>query len=341
MDKLNLKEVLRGCTPGRIQTVGFMQIIPLISEDHYDNIADPTKLEIRTTGYGSMEFSNPEDEPSIVPAHSAYLVKQAAQNHAMSHAGLIKKKGSANYSTAACVQESQTGYISRGQHELTILPFPLREAAHKNRKVSKFDKLWPAIRTMNSELGLRGAGHLEYFTDHYKKQLDQFVAEFEYVHNQVGAIVLIAGKVAGIEKAPNPEYWQSIWNPLIRTCYGTLAIMEAKKHDNKPPVPPTRVELRKSVNLASLRDNLERAEKEEYDKVSQLVNTICDEDLEYQEEESLDGFNIQSIGNDSSNKEHFFGQIVRQSHKVVYASIFATDLYRENSDWFSKPIFSM
>ncbi|MCU0355810.1 MAG: hypothetical protein MUD08_19075, partial [Cytophagales bacterium] len=71
---------------------------------------------------------------------------------------------------------------------------------------------------------LRRIGRLRYFLNHFKPQLDQFVAEFEYVKDQVGAIVMLEGRIVGIEIAPSHQYWQEIWMPLLRECYGSLVL---------------------------------------------------------------------------------------------------------------------
>jgi len=102
----------------------------------------------------------------------------------------------------------------------------LRETAHSLRKGASshsYDRLWPAISSMNQQLGIRNtAGHLEFFLQEFGKELDRFVAEFEIVPNQVGAIILINGRVAGVERAPNPEFWESIWQPLFASVMEVL-----------------------------------------------------------------------------------------------------------------------
>ena len=50
------------------------------------------------------------------------------------HAAVVKGQETKQLPTAMCVQQTQGGYISEGQHELMLLPFPLREKAHAGRK---------------------------------------------------------------------------------------------------------------------------------------------------------------------------------------------------------------
>lgn len=338
---MTISEILRGCMPEKIQSVGFMQVIPLTSELHFDQVANPSKAYVGTSNYGSLSFTNDESDPLIVPAHAAYLVKQAAQNHAMTHAGIVKKRKSQQFDTAACIQQSQGGTISKGQHEMVILPAPLREKAFTHRGTNDYAKLWPAISDFNKRAGTKRqrGGHLEDFFDSFVEQLDQFVAEFEPVENQVGAIVLIGGKIAGIERTPNPEYFLDIWKPLIRECYGSMAVLEAKEHNGNPPVPKTRVSLREVDSLDDLEHALSQAEEQEYDKVKSVVNGLLSIDLNNKQEGKDGNFTLSTVGGEEGSR--FIGQTVKHDEQVVYASLIAREAFHRNEEWFTANPFKM
>ena len=87
--QITISEILKGTTAGRMQSVGYMQVIPLISQIEDDRFVSPLEAEVSTRGYGSMVFNNPLNKVLIVPLHAGYVVKQAAQDHAMSQAGVI------------------------------------------------------------------------------------------------------------------------------------------------------------------------------------------------------------------------------------------------------------
>ena len=59
-------DVLHGCTPGRIQSVGYMQVIPLVSELSDDRFVSPIEgeAEVFTTSYGTLGFRNTGDSRS-------------------------------------------------------------------------------------------------------------------------------------------------------------------------------------------------------------------------------------------------------------------------------------
>lgn len=343
MSDLNIREVLKGMTPQQMQTVGIMQIIPLtMDEDLWDeSFTSPDKLEFSNNDYGSMTFDNPTDGLAIVPSHIGYVIPgKHAQDHAMAGAGLIAAKKSKTYKNAMCIQESQGGVYKKGNYELLILPYALREAALSKRKEHSYDKLWGDIRSFNSALAVSSGsgGHLEYFLKHYKDELDQFVAEFECVPKQCGALILVDGDLVGVERSPNPKYWRSIWSTLIRECYGSLAILARKKYGDKLPPLKTRVPMKvRGINTI---DDLERAFNEAKDKedgnVKTIIRKMLDDGFDTETEEAVGERKIVTVKNDQ-----FVGQILQSGKKVVYASLFTTQDWSRNREWNEAEEFSI
>jgi hypothetical protein len=334
---IKIRELLRGCTPGRLQSVGNMQVVPLCGQMEDDRFVPPTQALISTAGYGNLVVRNPLQGPLLVPSGATYIVAQAAQNHALPHAGVVQGGASKQWNTAMCVQQTQGGYISEGQHELMLLPFPLRETAHRVRRETAFNRLWDAIATFNREAGLTAdnqRGHLEHFFDHYKAELDTFVAQFEPVPNQLGAIVLIDGKVVGIERTPSVAYFQGVWKALIRECYGSLALVEAKQQTEVRP-PPTRVPLRQASSPVDLLAALQEAEAQERATVADLVNGVLDVELARQVDEEGE-LVVEALG-----EQPFVGQMIREGEKIVYASLIVTRQWRASQQWQQAQPFSM
>src|SRR5262249_42882636 len=152
-------DLLRGCTPGRLQSAGNMQVLPLLSDLQDERFVAPDVAFVSTAGYGNLVFRNPRPEGMVVPCGATYIVAQQAQNHALPHAGHVEGLKTKQYSTAMCVQQTQGGYISEGQHELMLLPFPLRERAHQVRRETSYNRLWQAIGEFNREAGLESGLH--------------------------------------------------------------------------------------------------------------------------------------------------------------------------------------
>lgn len=338
VNELTISEILRGMEPGKLQTVGIMQVLPLLgNSDLYDAdlISPSDEAHQATTGtsnYGSMEFDNSKnDKVLLVPCHVGYVTSQRAQDHAMAHAGLVDKKKRRTFDTAMCVQQTQGGMISKGQHKMLILPYSLRERALQMRDQKEYGKLWNDISTFNRELGLRTGdrGHLEYFLDHFRKELDQFVAEFECIPQQCGAIILINGQVVGVERAPNPTFWRDVWSPLVRECYGSLAI-QVGRQTGPNAVPKTRVPL--SGGRINSLDDLEKAltdrEEKQDEKAREIIRKLLDEPFTSENEETMKKYTVVTIKNGQ-----FLGQLVKDETKISYASLFTTKDWAKSAPW--------
>lgn len=333
MTKLTIGEVLRGCEVGRMQTVGLMQMIPLLSDLEDDRFAAPTTALMRTQTYGSMGFKNPETKTMLLPLHAAYMVKEAAQDHAMSHAALIKGNKEKTFSTAMCVQQNQGGTIPYGAHSLVILPHVLREPALANREKRDYSKLWSSIAALNRDTGGSSAGNLIDFVSRFEKELDEFVAEFERVPQQIGAVILIGNRVMGVERSPSRAYFAAVWEPLIRECYGSEAIRLAKLNKTKPPA---RAPLRSVNSLDDLSAALGEARTKDEESAKGRVRALINDDFKVEADDKEDPFVIETIGN-----PQFFGQIVREGERVHYASLITRSGWSNDEVWRSAKAFAI
>ena len=317
---MNISEILKGVEAGTLQSVGYMQIIPLTRGEDYDQFCMPTEVLLSTENYGTMQVENTSDRMTILPFGTGVVTSQAAQNHATPKAKLLGGHQRADIPYAACTQETQGGIILPGQHPITILPWAIKEMALKTKDDQHYNKLWSSIREFNQSLGVRVTGHLELYLEQFKDDLDNFIAQFEVVPNQVGAIVLINGYVMGIELTPNCEYFKSVWNPLIRECYGSLALQYVKQFGDDPPMPRTRVPLNTNVSsLEQLQKEVQRVQSEESKKAKAIIRRFIKDEFNAEEEETVDGYTVETL----SNKQ-FVGQIARKDDEVVYASFVTT-----------------
>ncbi len=320
-DKVTITKVLSGCTPGKLQSVGLMQIIPLTSDHSDDKFASPVDAIVSTSNYGQLVFENKDDRPLLVPTGATYITKQKTQDHALGTAGFVKK--SRTFNNARCVEQGQGGMMSKGNHPLGILPYSLRESALSTRKQEgAYQLLWSDIARMNQVAGVQAAGHLVYFMDHFKKQLNEFVAEFELVPKQVGAIILINGNIVGIERAPSYEFWKEVWEPLIRECYGSEAIMQGQKSDVGARAMEIRTQmdvsgLKKSSPLSDVRASLDNAQESEEELVRGKIRSLLTTPFKVVGDETFGtGITIETV----SNKQ-LTGQVIREGETFHYASL--------------------
>ncbi len=273
---ITITEILKGCVPGKMQSVGYMQVIPLLSEPDLidDSFGIFSELESSTSDYGTLILDNRSRKKTIFPMCAGILTDTAAQNHGSGKAKLIGKAGSVTLRDAACIQQTQGGTIRKGVYNTTIMPYSMRVEALQVKDVKDYAKLWPAIQKFNGEIGVRSEGHLEYYLESFGDKLDEFIGQFEIVKNQVGAIILLNGQVAGIERAPNYEYWKDLWKPLIRECYGSQSLIFGRKGVKQSP-PLGRMPINDHVvnDLSSLEVEFNKAK--EYEELA-IKKTIRD-----------------------------------------------------------------
>lgn len=330
-DTIQLSDVLLGCRPGRIQSVGYMQVIPLLSELSDERFISPMEpsAQVCTSGYGTLSFHNSDKRVMIVPCHAGYVVKRAAQDHAMAHAGVVAGSNNRAFDTAMCIQQSQGGLIPRDAYQMLILPFALREQALAVRKEKSFQKLWQSISEFNRELGVTAHGQLDYFLNHFKKELDEFVAEFESLPGQVGAVILVDDQVVGVERAPSHKYWQDVWPALIRECYGSLAIRVAQQKQEREVPPVSRTRFPDGIqSLDDLEKLINSIQDEEEAQAKSTVRELLDESLQLAPEDTTAGLAVETV-----TSPRFTGQVIRSGKQIVYASLPTAQKWLEKHKW--------
>jgi len=316
MMSLTVDEILRGTGPALPQSAGQMQLIPLVGED--DESFAPPVLEVGTAGYGSVVLRNDTDRPIIVPPGAGWVVLQKAQDHALGGGALLRPRETRQIDTAMCIQQSQGGLIERAKHALLILPAALRAKALSIRRVKGFQKLWESIQAYNRSFGIdQHGGHLEYFLRTFQKELDTFVAEFELVPRQVGAVILVGGEIVGVERASSAACWKAVWGPLVRVCYGSLALARARE-DKAPPATRTPLRAAGVKTLADLREALAQAEKEQRDTLESRLQAIRASTLEASAEadDTLAGVALTTVAG-----PRLAGQVATVRGAVKYASL--------------------
>lgn len=209
-----------------------------------------------------------------------------------------------------------------------LLPLAIREDAIDNRKIQSHGKLWDSISRFNQSLGLQNIGHLEFFVRNYRKEMDEFAAQFEVVPDQVGAIILIDGRVVGIERCPNYHFFKTLWEPLIRECYGSVSIQAAKAGGYR--VPDNRVPLSHEgvISLSDIRFALVMAKIKEDKRIRQVVNSFIRNTFEKETDEEVAGFTVETLSN-----PQFKGQMVRKNDVPLMFSFVKTRAWTEDPNF--------
>jgi len=347
---MKITEILKGCEPGKIQSVGYMQIVPLISK-YVDESIFPPEIKASTTDYGKLVLTNDTDNSVLFPTAGAILSKQHAQDHASHTGGFMTKKSQLKINTAACVQDNQGGHLRNDNaFHLSILPWSMREQAFNVKDNTRYDKLWPVLRQFNSTLGIvHNQGHLISFIEKFEDDMNQFIAEFEIVPDMVGAIILINGMVIGVERCPNHNYFKFMWEPLIRESYGgaVFQYIVQTKEVKKRPKPITRVPMSDSRirTLDDLEKEFDRVTAEEDKVVTQIIQSFLKNTFQKTSDQKTPQTSLWSVKNDQ-----FTGQVFQKDNAYVYASLVTKQDFLRNPranirnaapDWDDAKEFSM
>lgn len=221
---------------GLPQSVGNMIMLPILSDAPITSVSDDMLFNISNdSDYSNLTLNNKSDLPVVIPQGSAFINKQSAQDRTVLSADVIDAKSSKTVNVG-CIQQNQGGHNVTGTTSENFIPASLREKAIKKRSSGSYSVIWKDIEDYNRNLGISNRAHLHDFYDKYQKELDEFVAQFEPVEKQVGAIILINTEVVGIEIFPNYGSWLKVWRQLIRDSYNAEAVRLAKNGISFKPI---------------------------------------------------------------------------------------------------------
>ena len=327
---MSLLDKFKNLYSGELQSVNGMSIIPLIDDkdDEFTDVASFEEVNFEGTpnGYGDMTYKNDSDEIGIVPTNSFIISKQMAQDHAMGSSGLVPATGIESYNNACCIQSSQGGSLTSSgtDHDFGILPVSLRGSLDSSKRMrNSYNKIWDDIKHFNGDLvdsdnigwGSSDA-HLCYFFTKFEDELDNFLAEFEVVPGQVGALVYFGNALVGMELAPNRDYWNSVWNWLIRGCYGAEYLQRIKNGNGFGGI-----KLPDLSEVDSLDDMTTRIDGYLSDIRKDLMKVVSPSNMRLSSNsyQRLDNFDL-SYSELSMGDFKLKGDIVTTDDKVVYIS---------------------
>lgn len=319
---MQLREFLSGFEPGFPQSVGNMTVIPLLSTaNQFEGIAGAENVALaKDNNYSSLHLKPVEDLLTIVPAGFTFITKEAAQDRTVPRTQVLTGQKEVQ---AYCVQSSQGGHMqgrNTEEREVRLLPLAIRQlafdAAPKDRSCSA---LWDKLAAYNRSLGVQGNFLVTLFNQ-YTEQLDAFVAQFEPISNQRGAIVLINGRVAGIDVFPSFHSYLQIWERLIRDAYGMEAIANRSDWSLTKAFP---MQEPRSVNeVLEVVNQLKQAER---NWAYNIVTQCLDQDVTTSGAiphygKSGEMFTISELSSPELKGEVVYS--VNQGQKAVYLSLF-------------------
>jgi hypothetical protein len=302
-----------------IQAAGNMIVVPITSDIEFRDVADSTDITlVRDPAYEQLEFKNSGGKVGIIiQGWTMIEPSQQAQDRTVPYGQLIKA-GSVKVVPANCVQPSQGGHFACGQldqDKFMIMPPTLRRLALKNSSYTgaSYSALWDDMGEWMRGAGITNGG-LTSFYSQYRSNLDQFVAQFESVTNQLGSIVLINGQVVAIDVFPKYATWKRVWRPLIRDSYGAEAVAMASKESL---ITSPQLDLEEVNDLPSLKSAYERMKTVFYEDVQTRVTQVLNAPIEYKELDKTSDLTMLKLDGES-----FSGQtVLHGNERFVYLSL--------------------
>lgn len=324
---------------GKKQQVGIMSVFPLIGEDVETKLSSFEDIDFKgTDDYGEMVFENKGEYPFILPTGYSIMTKQQAQDHALPLATLLPANKVRHIEEACCIEATMPGYIDgKKVKEFNILPIYIRkrhlEDYFENYKkedyfdLENYSRLWEYIFDFQNELIDDGREDLVLFFNKFMNELIKFNAEFEVVKGQRGAVILINDKIVGIEVVPTQKYWKTIWNSLIRDCYGSEVIRLVKQNliESFKGHRKCEVNLDDCKSVSEIRERFENYYSNEERKIRKKINLICKKEID----EVKDCEEIIMLNSDKDLSYHIFklsnkriyGEAYQDNNNMIYCSI--------------------
>ena len=318
---MQLRELLAGFEPCMPQSVGNMTVIPLIaSQVQFEGIAGAEHVALaRDTSYSSLYLKPVDDLLTIVPGGFTYITKESAQDRTVPRTQVLSGIKEVQ---AYCVQSSQTGHMHDGNHdsrEVRLLPLAIKQYAFEVApRESGYSALWEKLAKYNSSMGVSG-NYLVSLFNKYAQQLDAFVAHFEPIANQRGAIVLINGRVVGIDVFPSFKSYLQIWEKLIRDSYGAEAICTKQDWTVSDLFP-----LKEVATIENVLSVVEAQKKAEKEWAYNLVTGCLNQEMQKGSEQSYSARSGERVTLMTVKSEELEGEVVYNSDggQAVYLSLF-------------------
>jgi len=334
-DMLQIQELLVGYVVDRsnIQSVGNMTVIPIISDVEFTNVADINDVTLKSDPqYNTLEFKNASGNIGIVMQGWTMIDRnQHAQDRTVPYAHLIKA-ANAKLIPANCVQASQAGHFDMSkikQDSFMILPPSLRGIAIKKATFEEADTgaLWDTLSTWSKGIDCRTNG-LQLFYSQFEDRLEQFVAQFEPVNKQLGAIVMINGRIIAIDVLPKYDSWKKSWRAIIRDSYGAEAVRIIQNEGatiNSPAI-----DLEKVNSIEDLTTQYDQMKNAFHDNVQHIVGQTIQLNVGYRVLERIGELTMMKFEN-----EQLVGQGVLHGDKhYVYLSLVSTEGKRTTAPQF-------
>lgn len=305
-------ELLGNVKFGIPQSAGNMIVFPIISDKEDTDISGDMVLTIAAdTDYSRLTIKNIDEKPVIVPQGARFWGKGQERTNLYS---TVINGESQKTLNVGCIEPSNASHITIGAKDYSFIPARLRLPALLKQDNANFQVLWGDIEKYLSDAGLKEGRALHVFYDNFKKELEEFVAQFEPVEKQIGALIIINNQVAGIEIYPNYLAWSKIWRLLLRDSYGTdaIALIRKKQVASYKPI----IDIDKISDFEGLENEVKNLKADFLNFSKDLVDKVLEENIEMSNRETSGTFKVNNL-----QSQTMIGQLITKNDKMVYASL--------------------
>ncbi|WP_376795567.1 ARPP-1 family domain-containing protein [Thermogemmatispora sp.] len=304
---------------GLLEVVGLFPVSTELERSRARFLPPMRSLEVvGSPSYGTLVLRNQaEDGVLVLPMHIAFF-QPGVQNHATSRVLVLDAGETLTVDDCFCIQQRQGGTPRQAQQRFCMLPLGLRRAALELQGVRDFSRLWTAITAYSRRYGIDYSGHLERWLRPNFARLLPYRHALEWLPGQVGAAFFLAGKLVGLEVAPNSAYWQELLPVLLIYCYGPAALLAERQQ--RTASRPT-FELEGLRDLDDLQQRLYEARRQERRLHLEQICSVATLHKQARSQEEHAGLRVLSI-----NHGEWLGQAVCSGSEVVYLSLFRSEL---------------
>jgi hypothetical protein len=309
---------LRGLRAGAVQAWGALEALALVPERPEPRpqfVAPLRHLKLAgVPSYGTVDLENTAERGLlVVPMHVGFF-QEGAQNHATARALVLDAGEVLRVDDAFCVQQAQGGLLKEAQQRFLMLPLGLRPAALAQRGSRGCGRLWEEIDAFTRQYGVARGGHLERFLRPYFPRLQPLRHAFEALPEQVGAAYFVAGRLVGVEVAPNADYWAELAPVLVMYGYGPAALLAEDRGHRAPERP---LDLEGLADLDDLAGRLAASRREQAGRYAEEVRRAQALAADAKAEGQRHGLDVATLIGDDWN-----GQVVSEGTDTVYLSLF-------------------
>lgn len=312
--------VLSGLQAGAAQSWGLLEVVALrrdpADDDGGSGFASPEDhlqlVEVPT--YGTVVLRNTSKFGRlIVPMHVGFF-QPGAQNHATSRVLVLEPQETLTVTDCFCIQAAQGGLLRGSQQRFLQLPLGLRRQALELRHKEGYSRLWDEIDGYTRHHGAVTGGHLERFLRPNFGRLQPLRHAFETEPGQIGAAYFVAGRLAGVEVAPNADYWMQVAPVTALYCYGPATLLAEQRGAERVCEP---LDLEDLTDVQDLRGRLEDVRERELRDRAGIVQELAKQFFDQQTDEQRHGLRVVTL-----RQGDWAGQIVRDESQARYLSIF-------------------